>query len=479
MRISAKRVAVTWAEREFGHAGLGDGRRTARLVAVAACACERPHGRVSAVFATEKEREGAYDILENEHYEHTALVESVAEATALRCEGERFVYVPTDGTSLTLADHAAEKDFGSVGTNAQGARGLKVIDALAVDSRGVVIGWLALTFWARSTEPGARPAKGTYARAARDVEDKETWHWMQTIRAAGSKLRAHGVRGWFQIDREGDSRDLLLELTESDHWWTVRSRTNRRIGLEGDEVGHLREQLARLSMRGHYELEVSGKHKRRARKARMAVRFERVILRLRDPRTDRITLLPVTAVWTREEGTTPSDEEPIDWMLLTNREVTNLEQAREVIAGYATRWRVEECHKTWKSDGCNVEQSQLRTANAVMKWATILASVAARIERLKRLARTQPEAPATVELRPIEVRALVLLKRRYRNAKEVIRDNPSIHQAVLWIAQLGGYTGKSSGGPPGALTIRRGLDRLAQAVEMMLALAEQGHGDAK
>ena len=472
MRISAKRVEVTWAEREFGDAQVGDARRTARLVGVAACACERPGGRVSAVFATEKEREGAYDMLENEHFAHTSLVESMAEASALRSEGQRFVYVPLDGTSLTLADHAEEKDFGAVGTRTQGARGLKVIDALAVDPQGVVIGWLALTYWARSVEPGARPPKDTYARAARAVEEKETWHWIETIRAAKTKLDAHGVRGWFQIDREGDSRDLLLELTESAHWWTVRSRTDRNIGLEEGDVGHLREELGRPPIQGHYELEVSGKHKRRARKARMAVRFGQVTLRLRDQRTDRITLLPVTAVWTREEGTTPSGEEPIDWLLLTNREVTKLEQAREVITGYAARWRVEECHKTWKSDGCNVEETQLRSAEAVMKWATILAAVAARIERLKRLARTQPEAPATVELKPVEVRALVVLKRRYRNAKEVICNNPTIHQAVLWIAQLGGYTGKSSGGPPGALTIRRGLDRLAPAVDMMIALTE-------
>ena len=206
----------------------------------------------------------------------------------------------------------------------------------------------------------------------------------------------------------------------------------------------------------------------------MVVRVGRVALRLRDRRTRRITPLEVTAVWTRENGTTPADEEPIDWLLLTNYPVTTLEQAHEVIAGYATRWRVEECHKTWKSDGCNVEDTQLHSANAVMKWATILAAVAARIERLKRLARKHPDLPATVELAPIEVRALVLLKRRYKNAKESIRDDPTIKDAVLWIAQLGGYTGKSSGGPPGALTIRRGLERLNAAVEMLVALTAEG-----
>jgi hypothetical protein len=40
-------------------------------------------------------------------------------------------------------------------------------------------------------------------------------------------------------------------------------------------------------------------------------------------------------------------------------------------------------------------------------------------------------------------------------------------EAVLWITQLGGYTGKSSGGPPGAITIGRGLDRLKERAEAL------------
>jgi hypothetical protein len=143
MRINASAKAVAWARQEFGGARCGDARRTARLVGVAACACERPAGRVTEVFRTDKEREGAYDLLENEHFKHEALVESMARSTALRCRGLPFVYVPIDGTSLTLTDSATEKDFGSVGTAVRGGRGLKLIDALAVDPSGRTIGWLA------------------------------------------------------------------------------------------------------------------------------------------------------------------------------------------------------------------------------------------------------------------------------------------------------------------------------------------------
>ena len=46
--------------------------------------------------------------------------------------------------------------------------------------------------------------------------------------------------------------------------------------------------------------------------------------------------------------------------------------------------------------------------------------------------------------------------------------NPA--QAALWLAELGGYTGKWSGGPPGSTTIGRGLERVLHGVEAVLAM---------
>lgn len=46
--------------------------------------------------------------------------------------------------------------------------------------------------------------------------------------------------------------------------------------------------------------------------------------------------------------------------------------------GYTARWLVEEFHKTWKSGLCMVEDTQLRSAEAIDKWATLLATVAGR-----------------------------------------------------------------------------------------------------
>ncbi|WP_338046665.1 transposase [Polyangium spumosum] len=158
---------------------------------------------------------------------------------------------------------------------------------------------------------------------------------------------------------------------------------------------------------------------------------------------------------------------------MTNHPITTLEDACLVVFGYTQRWRIEEFHRTWKQGGCNVEATQLQTSEHVKRWATLLAAVAMRIERLKYLSRNQPDLPATEELSRYEIDALILKRRK--------RKNPGIPDGILtigiatqWIAELGGYTGKSSGGPPGSITIGRGLERLAPVAETLQQLDEAG-----
>ena len=170
--------------------------------------------------------------------------------------------------------------------------------------------------------------------------------------------------------------------------------------------------------------------------------------------------------------TTPAGEKPIDWLLFTNREVATFEDACMVVRGYATRWRIEEFHRAWKSGACRVEDAQLHSTPALIKWATILAAVATRIERLKQLARETPALPASTELQPTEIRALILLKRKQKKRTETVSDTPTIGEAVRWLADRGGYVGKSSGGPPGATTISRGLHDVMVAAAAIEAFTE-------
>jgi Transposase DNA-binding len=462
VRLCMKAESWELSREEFGHAEVGDTRRNARVVAMGAAAFESPSGKVAAVFGIEREREAAYDFLENDLVDAEDIMASVAKATALRARGLPFVFVPVDGSSISVADRARKRDFGNVGNDSHGARGLKLVDALAVDPDGTVIGWLALTFWARAAK---REILGTHARKTRPLEQKETRFWVQTIRAAQAVLDEHKLRGWFQIDREGDGRDMLLALEGTGHWWTVRGNQDRSIELEGESKDQLRSQMSSRPVAGHYTLDVTARPGRKARTARMVVRSAEVVLRLREPRTKRITKLAVNVVWAREEGTTPAKEAPIDWLLFTNRPIATFDDAKLVLDGYAQRWRVEECHRTWKSGECDVESTQLESFDAVRRWATILAPVATRTERLKRLARkeTTRDLPATVELGPLEIRALKLLKFGRDDDARV----PTVAEAVAWLAELGGFTNKYSGKPPGSIVLGRGLRKLRPAAQIL------------
>ena len=211
----------------------------------------------------------------------------------------------------------------------------------------------------------------------------------------------------------------------------------------------------------------------------MAVRSATVTLQLRHAhKRKRVTLLTLHVVWAREIGPAPRGEQPIDWMLLTNLQVETLEQSLQVIRLYSHRWRIEDFHRTWKSGRCNVETMQLRSTSAATKWATILAAVAARTERLKHLARTRPNEPASVEFTEVEIRALIVLNRDQKKKTETILDAmPTIADATRWIAELGGYTGKSSGGPPGSTTISRGLDQVLAAARLLHLLRAEAKRD--
>jgi hypothetical protein len=202
---------------------------------------------------------------------------------------------------------------------------------------------------------------------------------------------------------------------------------------------------------------------------------ETTLLLRTTPNGKTFTELPIHAIRVRESSPVPKGEKPIEWILFTNYPITTFDDISLVIHGYGLRWRVEEFFRTWKSTGCDVESTQLHSTERVRIWATMLAAVSTRIERLKQLARTQPNAPATIEFSELELEVLVALKRNRKKKTETIPDGvPNMEAAVRWVAELGGYTGNSSGGPPGSVTIRRGLERLGIAVEAVKRMRSSG-----
>jgi hypothetical protein len=455
---------LRWAGEELGHAEVGHGARLRRLVQLAAQLARRPAGKVTEVCKRSADREAAYRALENPAIKTSALVDATGRACAARCAEFPFVYVPVDGTSLTLTDRKGTKDFGAIGAHQKGARGVKVMTTLAISPSGVPLGVPTLEWWTRD---GAEKRH----HAARKTHEKETQRWLDAIGHTAEQMRreAPHTTCWFQLDREADSWPILRHLAASSHRFTVRSSMNRRLA-GGTTPMYLREHLSRQRPLGEMRVAIKPTHDRPGRVATLEVRAATVTLRLRNQWTKTIWDLTVQAVSAYERA--PEDGgKALNWLLLTNREVGTFDEAALVVAGYCQRWRIEEFHKTWKTGACNVEDSQLHGTAALSKWATLHAAVAARVERLKQLARTQAEGSADVELTRYEIRALVLWKAKNKKRTEPEPPpNPTIGHAVTWIAEMGGYIGKSSGGPPGSITIARGLEQLRAWADALEAL---------
>jgi hypothetical protein len=459
--------AAAWAQDEFGEVELQDARWRKRLVRVAGQAARRPAGKVTEVFANDAERQGAYGLLESSAVPAAAVAEAMFQGCASRCADEPFVFCPTDGSSITLADHAKTK-FGAIGSRAFGTQGLKVISVLAVSPQGVTLGLTAQVWW---TRPKRRPSKH---RDQRTPEQKEIRHWSEAMEQTRQVMGQHApdTRLWFQLDREGDAWTTLQQADADGHWFTVRGNHDRRVILDNGKKTKLRMLLNSHPVLSRYSLPVVPGPHRQGRTANMLVRACTATLDFRDKRTGRRFSKTVNVVLAREDETTPVGEKPIDWLLLTNRPVGTEEELQQIVFGYSQRWRIEDFHRSWKSGTCRVEEMQLRSVDSAIKWATILAAVAARVERLKLLARKEPDRPATEEFSLIELRALRLLRFGKPSGKQATSASatPTLGEATLWVAQLGGYIGKSSGGPPGSVTLTRGLIQVQAAARALEAL---------
>jgi Transposase DNA-binding len=332
-------TSADWAQREFGRAKIRDARWLARLVLVAAQAARRPAGKVTEVFGNDADRQGAYGLLESQDVTGGQIGPSMFEACAERCAGEEFVFCAVDGSSVTVTDLNNEKDLGSIGARSQGARGVKVISALAISAKGVPLGLTSQTWWKRTASLAKRVKRKH--RNLRRTEEKEIQRWLDTMAQTRQVMSQHAPRTklWFQIDREGDAWPILQNVDLEGHWYTVRGNHDRRVILEDGRQTHLRDVLAQQPVLTHYALQVSGAPKRKARIAKMAVQACSMTLDFRDKRTKKHFSKQVNVVLAREEGTTPAGEKPIEWLLLTNRPVATVEDIEQVVFGPALAYR--------------------------------------------------------------------------------------------------------------------------------------------
>jgi len=386
------------------------------------------------------------------------MLEAVFEKTARDCRGKGTVIVPVDATTLSFEDDGS-KGLGRTAHGRATKRGIHAVSALALSNAGAPIGIGAQALYVRSNA-------ATRARK-RAKTGGEARHWLDVLESFEGRLAGTGARPWFQMDRGFDSNNVFALAAKLGSLITIRSRANRKL-----ETGaSLWTTLERAPVRARKRIDVAagtsptkkrgrvdGKPTitfgppRKARVAHVVIRAARVGL-TQPSNGKQKPFMSINAVLVRETGRSQDDR--IEWLLLTTHPIRTRADVVEVVRGYTLRWRIEDFHRAWKDGFCRVEDTQLRSRDAICKWSTILAAVATRAMRLTHLARETPDVLASTEFSASELEA-IFVQRKPKNFTKSDIPKMTLAQAIRWIADTAGYSGPWKG-PPGVTIVGRGL----------------------
>jgi hypothetical protein len=141
--------------------------------------------------------------------------------------------------------------------------------------------------------------------------------------------------------------------------------------------------------------------------------------------------------------------------------IENLEQAVEKVKWYRQRWRIERYHYVLKS-GCKVEELQLESVNSLQNAISLYSVIAWKLLWVKYQSEAEPEVSCDNILEKNEWQALYCVINKVSIPPA---QPPTLKEATLMIAKLGGFLGRKCDGNPGVKVIWRGLRRLFDIVE--------------
>ncbi len=292
----------------------------------------------------------------------------------------------------------------------------------------------------------------------RALEDRESARWLTTA-AQAKDILAQARMITVINDREGDiyahwartpqDNVHLLSRVMHDHA-LVNGRT-------------LRQAVKRIPDCAKAVLELPKRIDRLARKAHLCMRFGTVLLKrpaktgAEDlPNSVQLSFIEVI------ERHPPKGAEPVHWLLLTTHALGSAADAWQIVAWYKQRWIIEQFFRSMKTQGLRIEDSQLETAEGLMKLVAIAAKAAAIVIQLVQARDGSEELAAGAVFSADEIEALDAINRSL-HGKTKLQNNPHRKRTLAWaawiIARLGGWTGYASHRPPGPITFHNGLAR--------------------
>jgi len=389
----------------------------------------------------------AHRLLNNARVTHEAIVDTLAARTIEACAGRRVVAVQ-DTTEINFAGRdKARKGLGPAGGDKSVGFFIHPLIAVLLDEESL-LGVVDAHIW---TRPGQMPN-----RRRTPFAEKESSRWLKMAESAAERLR-DAAQVIVTGDRESDIYSLFARRPGGVDL-VVRACHNRRT----PDGRRLEEAVAGLKAAGSMDVPVAAAPGRKARTARVVARAGGVrILRPQDtPDRDDPPEVSLTLIDLREECP-PKGARAIHWRLLSTLPAGDMRQVREIAAIYRLRWRIEEVFRALKSQGLNLEATQVRDAARLFKLAGLGLAAAARIVQLVD-ARDGSPRPASDVADPALHDVIGQIGKTLEGATER-QKNPHPHGSMAWLswiaARLGGWNCYYK--PPGPKTMAEGWKQLA------------------
>lgn len=450
---------ISLGQQIFGHAELGDLRRTKRLVITFDQLCRHPGGSLPDKLSSPADLKALYRLCACEKVTHAAIIAAMRCYTLTRIavyEGDVLVLHDQTELDYSSLESLADK-LGQIGEGY--GRGYICHNVLAVAAdTGEVLGLLDQILHHRDEVP----EKETLAEH-RNRETRESLLWVKGTANLPKLARLVDV-----ADQGSSTFEFLEHEVGSGRRFVIRNGKNRKVYAGHEATGpqmYLKDYVLSLPELGRFTMNVQPQKGRKGRKeAEFIVRGGPVLVL--PPHAKRghhgNDPLPMYVVSVKEVRP-PAGEDPIEWELLTNEPVHTLKNAWRVLSCYERRWIIEEFHKG-KKTGCGIEDMQFTTIERLEPAIGLLSALALTLLNLRDASRRPDAESRSADTMFAHEYVEVLSMWRYKEDRKM-----TVKEFFFALARLGGHQNRKSDHPPGWLILWRGWTKLQLMVDGYVA----------
>ena len=466
-----------WASDEFKDVDLGDKRLDTRLINMCDTFSKSPESSINHACEDWAETKASYRFFQNDNVDVDKIIDTHRMKTFDRASEHETVLAVQDTSYIMYNKHPKTKDLCSISSRGKKndpdrkyAKGLAMHTCLAVTTKGTPLGLLDQNIYARKlrNEIDSEKQEGENVLA----EEKDSFRWIKSM----SKYQElpSSTKVVTVCDRECDFYVFFKSAEEMNSTVLVRAAHNRTVNKKNtysrESTLKLWDHIKSQQEIGSYVLNIPAIRKtketvgRTARTSTMSVKFGD--FKMNPPKgiakhnEETLPNLKIYAIYVLEIDP-PDGERPVEWMLLTNQPVSTMNQALERVYWYSLRWRIEMYFKVLKS-GFNVEKCRLGTADRLIRYLAVMSVVGWRLFMITLVSRTNPSLSSADFLSEAEWKTLNV---KFSKKCHSLTTPPTIGEAVILIARLGGYLDRKNDPAPGTITLWRGWKRLVDLTE--------------